>query len=110
MPIPKVRIETTYERIFSPFTGQPVETDDGLGHEPSTLFVYYGDAGEYAYVSPDLVRAFNQKGVECAEDDLPFAPDEVAEKLDLPACFMREIDSGWNGVNYYCFSASVGSD
>ncbi len=109
MSIPKVSIKAECGRIFSPFTGEPIDMDDVATCERTTLFVYCGNVGAYAYVSPDLVTALRQKGVECTQETLSLEPDDVAERLDFPACFLLEIDAGWNGINYYCLRPPSGA-
>ncbi len=92
MPIPVVRIEAQTDQLYCPLTGEPVYGNEGVRALPSLLFVYHGNAAEYAHVSESL-------GIDVSS----LSPEQVAERLDLKACFVLEIDTGWNGVNSYCF-------
>ena len=91
------------DQVYCPFTGQPVHTGDGVRALPSLLFVYYGNAGEYGYVSDALVTMLKDIGIPCTADDVPLSPEELAEKLTSDRAFILEFDTGWNGVNSYGF-------
>ena len=103
MAVPTVTIEAQVDQVYCPFTGKPVHGDDGVSPMDSLLFVYYGDAAEYAYVSEALVLLLEQAGTEASTDEIGLEPGEVAGKLDLKSCFVLNVDGGWNGVNSYCF-------
>jgi|SRR6185312_4917410 len=97
MPLPT--IEFSYlGTVYSPFSGLPADSEDGPNEADSTLlFVYYGDAGEWAYISPRLAN------------DLPEDADEVgavdlAETLQIEGGLLMVVDTDWNGINYYGFA------
>jgi len=54
MAIAVARVAAELDQVYCPFSGQPIYSDGDVNELPSILFVYYDDAGEYAFVS-DLV-------------------------------------------------------
>ena len=103
MAVPTVTIEAQIDRIYCPFTGNPVHGVDGVIPMDSLLFVYYGDSAEYAYVADAPVSLLKKAGIEVSTGEIGMEPGEVAENLDLTSCFVLNLDGGWNGVNSYCF-------
>jgi len=103
MPISVAKIVADVDQVYCPFTGRAIHGDDGVNPLPSLLFVYYGGAGDYGYISEPLVKLLKDLGIECSTDDVSLAPEELAEKLDSDRAFILEIDAGWNGVNSYGF-------
>ena len=103
MPIFVARISAELEQVYCPFTGKPIHGDDGVNAIRSLLFVYYGDAGDYGYVSHALVTMLTGLEIECGADDVPLSPEELAKKLNVDRAFILEIDAGWNGINSYGF-------
>ena len=101
MSIPSVRVSATGE-IYSPFSGLAVdgETVD-QGNDATVLFVYFGGAPVWGYVSHRVTALLGGKDVE------ELAPQEVSAQLSLTGAFVLEVDSGWNGVNYYCFAPAT---
>jgi hypothetical protein len=88
--------KTTYSgQVHSPFSGFPSDGDDGPNQDDGTLlFVYYGDADLFAYISDRLGGA--------TVDDASL--DDVLG-AELPAgCIVLEVDTEWNGVNFYGFA------
>ena len=83
MPIPTVTIQAAEcDQLYCPFTGKALCGDNGIQGTDPLLFAYYGNAGEYTYISESLVSLLRDNGIECSTDNLDIAPEEVAEKLD----------------------------
>ena len=100
--IPRVKIECHEDAIYSPFSGQRVDGPNGINdNDPTVLFVHYGNAGEYGFLSDQLREALTVAGVGKVED---LSPDEIGEKLDVDSAFVLVVDAGWNGVNTYGFA------
>lgn len=96
MPLREVR--TKFEAtIFSPFSGLPAETDSGVNQADNTLlFVHYGGAGEFGFISDRLI------GILGGAAELSL--EELKDALNIEGAFVLTVDSGWNGVNSYCFA------
>ena len=95
LPIARVR---RLEQIFSPFSGLPADGKDGPNeNDPTLLFVYYGNTGEYAYVSKRL-----QGSMEGNIEDVDIK--ELHSTLSIDGGHVFEVDTDWNGVNYYGFA------
>jgi hypothetical protein len=100
MPIPILKLSAEYDRLYHPFTGQALDGD--RPEQPAgVLFIYYGDAGHYAYLSPALLERLAEIGIECDAHTCDINPQELAGKLDWPGAFILEIDASWNGINWY---------
>ena len=106
MPVSVAKIVGDLDQVFCPFTGRAVHSDHGVDALPTLLFVYYGNAGEYGYVSDALVRMLTDLNIKCSSDDIPVTPEELAQKLNSDRAFILELDAGWNGVNSYGFIVS----
>jgi len=104
MPLTVARVEAELDQVYCPFSGKAIQDDDGeIAKLPSLLFVYYGNAGLYAYVSEQFLGFVKEANLEC-EDGLPAdGPEEIAPKLDVKTAFLLEVDAGRNGVNAYGF-------
>ena len=101
MAIGMIKTKYVGESIFSPFTGEAIDGPDGPNEsDPSLLFIYYGNAGEYAYISEATQENLESKGIVDAEE---LEPDDLIANLDIEAAFSLEVDTGWNGINYYGF-------
>ena len=97
MAVPIVKIHYTGQ-VYSPFSGEPADGETGPNEtDASVLFVYYGNAGEFAYVS----------------DRMKTLTDLDREQLDIEALHgaitinggvIMEVDNDWNGVNHYGFA------
>jgi hypothetical protein len=98
LPIVEV---STEEKIYSPFSGQPVyseETGETNIQDSTLLFVYYGNSGDYDYISDKVIKLIPDIDViKINVEDLP-------ELLSIDGGFMMVVDSGWNGINYYGFA------
>lgn len=98
MPLPTVELNYLGQ-IYSPFSGLPAELNEEGPNEqdPTLLFVYYGMAGDWDYVSPrfpnELTRFVDNLG-----------PREMAEGLDIAGGILLVVDTDWNGINYYGFA------
>jgi hypothetical protein len=98
--MPMSTIEIGYlGQVFSPFSGQPTElNDEGPNQtDPTLLFVYYGMAGAWDYMSPRFPTEVT-RFVDNVE------PAELAESLDVDGAVMFVVDTDWNGINYYGFA------
>jgi len=93
----KVRDEEESE-IYSPYTDQIVVDKDGEINEGegSLLFVYYGMAGGYAYISEKLKELID-------EDIENIDIEGLTSKITINEGTLLEVDCGWNGINYYGF-------
>lgn len=99
MALPVARI-SHLGRIFSPFSGLPIDGKDMDGpniQDPTLLFVYYANAGMHAYVSQ---RLMNLSDVDVENTDI----DELAGLLSVGGGLILEVDTDWNGLNYYGFA------
>lgn len=98
MALQRVRVQTEEYKIFSPFTGQLVCDEDGEINEsdPTLLFVYYGNAADFAYCSDRFKESLG-------EDCSPFDIEEACKSSNLPNALVIEVDNGWNGINFYGF-------
>lgn len=97
MPLPLVQVHCLTQ-IFSPFSGLPADGDKGPNQQDDTLlFVYYGDATQFAYVSSAVLDA-----VKADPDELEV--EDLQEALSMKGGFIMEVDTDWNGVNYYGFA------
>jgi len=105
MAIPVARVASELDQVYCPFTGQSVHSEDGINSLPSLLFVYYGNAGEYAYISDAVVSMLKTLDIECTIDDIPLKPEDLAQALESESAFVLEIDAGWNGIDSYAFVA-----
>ena len=84
-------------QIYSPFSGLPAHGEDGPNEEdPTLLFVYYGDAGLYGYVSEHLQSIIGNDVEETLVEDMHSVVSDDGG-------FILEVDAGWNGVNTYGF-------
>jgi len=82
----------------SPFSGLPAEVDDEPNKDdPTLVFVYYGDAGLHAYISPRLLDVLDDGGEETD-------PLEFAHRLQIDGGLIFIVDTDWNGLNYYGFA------
>lgn len=93
------------ESIYSPFTGQPADSEETDGpnvSDPSLCFIHYGDAGLFGYVSERILAAAKVAGIENVED---LDPEDLLESIEIPNSVTLKVDTGFNGTNYYCFAA-----
>ncbi len=103
MPLTVAKVVSELEQVYCPFTGKAVHGDDGVSPLASLLFVYFGNIGDYAYVSERLVALLKVRGINCDVDDLTLKPNEIAQELDCDNAYILKIDTGWNGINAYGF-------
>jgi hypothetical protein len=83
-------------QVYSPFSGQPADGDDGPNEgDPTLLFVSYG--GEFAYVS-DRLKAL----VDVVAENVDMA--DLTDVLTIDGGLILEVDTDWNGVNHYGFA------
>ncbi len=97
MSLPRVEIKTL-QAFYSPFSGLLLEGEDvDVSDDSTVLFIYYGALGEFAHLSDRVVQTVG----EDAEDvDI----EELIERLDYPGGFVIQVDTDWNGINYYGFA------
>lgn len=97
------RLSDDGKSVCSPFTDQPAEIEDRPNEaDPSLLFIYYGSAGIYAYVSEYLKEHPSLLDIG-SPDDLDIEPEDLARRIDIDGASVYEVDCGWNGVNFYGF-------
>ncbi|MFD5808200.1 hypothetical protein [Rhodococcus aetherivorans] len=100
MPLPEIKFNYI-GTIHSPFSGEAAETEDGPNDGDQTLlFVYYGDATVWDYISPRLADQLPDN----AED---LEPDELVELIEIESGLVMVVDTDWNGVNYYGFAPTT---
>lgn len=103
MALPAIHVHHL-DTVYSPFSGQPADTDEGPNTaDPSLLFVYYGDASVWGHISRRVIeQAPNGEG-----DPEDFDPHELAAKLEFDGAMIMVVDTDWNGVNYYGFAPAA---
>ena len=98
MTIPLVEIRYLGDYIYSPFSGLPAVTEDGENEDdPTLLFTYYGNASLYGYVSRRLQDMLSQD-----VEDIDVS--KLHSLLTVEGGMILEVDSDFNGVNYYGFA------
>jgi hypothetical protein len=101
MEIVRLSDEDGILRLHSPFTGEQIETDEGLNEQArGLLFCYYGNAGMYAYIAKTFIDRIGLAPND-AED---MEPEDLAARATDPCAILFEVDTGWNGVNWYLIS------
>lgn len=89
------------QQIYSPFSGLPVDGKDGPNEsDPTLLFVFYGDAAIYAYVSS---RLQNVSDGDVEEIEI----EKLSSTLSVDGGLILKVDTDWNGVNYYGFAPTA---
>jgi hypothetical protein len=68
------------------------------------LFVFYGDMGDYAYISKRLREHVAKAGVK---DPEALRPESLARRTSLAGAMLMVVDAAWNGVNYYAFAPNT---
>jgi hypothetical protein len=87
--------------VYSPFSGQPAEDEEGPNFEDETLqWIYCGDAGSSSHVGNTLLTALGNIGEDEASQIDFVVVMEAARKA---GCLVLEVDTGWNGLNWYGF-------
>lgn len=103
MAITKVSVKYVGQSVFSPFTGAVADGPDGPNeNDPSLLFVHYGNAGLYAYISKTVIDHLHGEDTADIEG---LTPDELIDQLSLPNAFALEVDTSRDGTKYYGFAA-----
>jgi hypothetical protein len=104
--MPDAHFRTTYEGpIYSPFSGQPAEDEEGPNFEDETLqWIYCGDAGSSPHVGSAVLMALGV-GDESEASDL--GVEVMLKAAKKAGCLILEVDMGWNGVNLYGFRPSA---
>ncbi len=89
----------TYDgTLFSPFSGQPVDSGEGPNEADETLlFAHYGGANEYGYIS---IRALSGRPASTVDG---LSPRSLCKKLGLHRAVLLEVDAGFEGINTYAF-------
>jgi len=94
------------DQIYSPFSGQPADGEDGPNERDTTLlFIFYGDAGEYAYISEQFRREANIKGIGEIDE---VEPETLAKQVPIENSMLLKVNAAWNGINWYCFAPPEG--
>ena len=98
--MPAHEVEAKFEaQVFSPYSGLPADGEDGVNETDSTLlFVYYGDAGLFAFISDRLTNILEVSEEEVTIEDIQKAI------MKLNGAFVLKVDTGWNGANSYGFA------
>ncbi|ANO33137.1 hypothetical protein A6E01_07905 [Vibrio breoganii] len=114
MPVPVIEISDDEQKIFSPFTGRMLYgqdlSDDQLEQvqellgepslDPSILFMYDGENGEYSYTSSKLIEVL---GSDPDEDELE--PLVMLGQLELEGVVvMRQCNSSTLGDFWVAFA------
>jgi hypothetical protein len=85
--------------VFSPFSGQAADSENGPNEDdPTLLLTYYGDSATYGYVSERILKGREVEEVESLK------PSALCGESRIEGMCVLEIDSGWNGVNTYAFA------
>lgn len=83
------------ETIYSPFSGLPVDGEDGPNEADKTLlFCYYGTASEFAFVNERISEVL----------DTTIGVEEAIASIKMDNIVIFRVDTDWNGVNYYGFA------
>ncbi|MGW5301721.1 hypothetical protein ACWEQV_26140 [Rhodococcus aetherivorans] len=102
MPLPIVQFNYL-GALHSPFSGgliQPV--DDACNEEePTLLFAYDANVGEWGYISARVTDNLPESLPEDAETLEDLDATEVAELLDIPGAIVMAVDYDWNGIIYF---------
>ena len=87
--------------IYSPFSGQPADGEEGPNVEDETVqWIYYGNAATSAHVGGRVLAVLGNIGEdEASQIDFVVVMD-AAKKA---GCLVLEVDTGWNGLNWYGF-------
>ncbi|UPG69161.1 hypothetical protein [Gordonia hongkongensis] len=86
--------------VHSPFSGLPAENEDGPNNaDPTLLFIFYGDATHWGYISPKLAETLGAD-----EDELELEPEDLEECLTIDGGIVLRVDTDWSGVNVYGFA------
>jgi hypothetical protein len=97
----KVKIkEPEGQLIYSPYTGNAPHDMEGEINEndPSLLYVYWGMAGDFGYISDKFREIIDQE----IENDIDMW--SLDNLLSNEEGILFEVDCGrWNGVNFYGF-------
>ncbi|WP_417517887.1 hypothetical protein [Marinobacter sp.] len=97
MAVKKVSIKQP-ETLYSPFSGDSALIGDEANSSDDTLlFIYYGNANAFAYVSDRLLRAIGK-----SEDELEI--EDLLDDARLDDTVVFEADDEWNGLNYFGFA------
>ncbi|MDF1822251.1 MAG: hypothetical protein P1U64_11785 [Alcanivoracaceae bacterium] len=96
MTVQRIQLKSDKPLCYSPFTGQCTEnaTSDGLNvGDPSLIFAFYGDAGEYDTALGDRMLVANI--------DPEATPDEITTGVDV----IISVDAGLSGYCVFGFKA-----
>jgi hypothetical protein len=83
--------------IFSPFSGLPVDPQNGIHEGDPTLLLVYSGYNDYY----DFCSARARRLVPRAED---MTKEQLAASLTLPDALLFVVDRGCNGDSYYAFA------
>jgi hypothetical protein len=84
-------------RIFSPFSGLPVDPQDGIHVDDPTLLLVYSGFNDYY----DFCSARVRQLVPRADD---VTKEQLAASLTVPDALLFVVDCGCNGYTYYAFA------
>lgn len=97
MAVAKVSIKQP-ETLYSPFSGDSALIGDEANSDDNTLlFIYYGAANTFAYISERLLKAIGK-----SEDEIEL--EDLLDNARLDDTVVFEADDDWNGLNYFGFA------
>jgi hypothetical protein len=88
--------ETAEPTLFSPITGKCADADEA---DETVIFSYIGDAGEFGYISPNILKYMPDFTEECQVEKV------VTKLKDREGMVILQQDCGFNGINTYGFIA-----
>jgi hypothetical protein len=89
------------EPIFSPFSGEPVDGEEGCNAaDPTLQWVFYGDPAITVHVGTYLRDALGLAG---DEDESTVALERIRTAIGDAGGLVLEVNTGWNGTNCYGF-------
>ncbi len=86
-------------RFHSPFTGKKILSEDGFKKDPSLLFYFEGEVGQWEHVSKRVRDSLS--GPKKPED---MSPQSLCRKLSIPGAVCFELDGDWNGLRWLAFA------
>ncbi len=100
MPIPVLKLKHEGSTVYFPLYGKAATSSNGPNvRDPDLLFVYFGMAGDWGYVSKSVREAVEAAGKKLDR----LSPRAVCRLLDLPSAICLEVDTGWNGVDWFAW-------
>jgi hypothetical protein len=96
-PVSIIEISEKVEKIYSPFSGIVIDSEEGAYEsDPTLLFTNFDNSG--GYVSQQLIDHLG----DIDEDSI--ITEEIASRITIPGAVVFRHDCGWNGVMLYGFA------